>query len=340
MKNVLVLSKNYSKYTSGYYHNDIIEALRKNSNCYVYGPGYPNYKTSDSIKDVLAKSSLSSIDVIVCSTSWDDDESDHNVDPHPSINLSEIKDIPKIYFLNKEYKKLTQRLDYAKKNGFDLVLTVHPDYTKWAKSTGLPIVQFHFGINLDRFQNLHMTRPIDFTFSGGLHKSHTDSRFLVKKTLFQQKYIDKKSNIGASNFLVRNYLRADFASYNIRWMEWGAKNYFNRNLLPSGIKYVKLLNISKLILNTPSAIGIFNTRFLEAMACGAVIMCPSNGEYNGILRDGINCVMYKPDLTDFPSKLRDTLSDDKYRKLISNSGYECVKKHSYDSKIKKLLLSL
>ena len=337
MKNILLLSKNYSKYRSGYYHNDIVEAVQEKSNCYIYGPGYEDYDVNDDITQVIAKSGLPSIDAIICSTSWDDDTSKSNVDPHPNINLSNIKDIFKIYFLNKEYKKLNKRLEYAKENKFDLILTVHPDYAEWSRLTGLKVKQFHFGINLNRFRNLNRIRKIDFTFSGGLHKTHTDARYLVKQKIFRSEYLEKKSNTGMSNLFRKNYLQDDIAMYNICWMEWGAKNYFWKNLLPSGEKYVDLMNNTKVILNTPSAIGIFNTRFLEAMACGAVIMCPDNGNYSGIMNDGINCIMYKSDLSDFVPKLKLALSDQSQLQVISANALACVEEHSYALKIQNLL---
>lgn len=340
MKNILVLTKNFSTYSSGFYHNDIVEAIKLNSNCFIYGPGYPKYDTRDDIYQVLAKCTLPKIDAIICTTSWDDDNSQDNVDPHPSINLSSIVGIPKIYFLNKEYKKLKQRFEYAKKNSFDLILTVHPAYQEWSQATGLNICQFHFGINLERFQNHNLDREIDFVFSGGLHKVHTDERFIVKKKIFKEKYIDRKSNLGLSNLTRKNFFIEELESYNIKWMEWGAKNYKYGSLLPTGKKYVSLLNRSKLVLNTPSAIGIFNTRFLEAMACGAVIMCPNNGNYNGIMKDEVNCVMYDPDLSNFIPKLKKVLTDNEYRAAISKAGMDCVEEHSYSTKIKKLILSL
>ena len=76
------------------------------------------------------------------------------------------------------------------------------------------------------------------------------------------------------------------------------------------------------------------------MACSSVIMCPSNGNYSDIMKDGFNCVMYEPNLSDFYEKLNKILTDEGYRKLISNEGLELVKYHSYSTKIKNLFSKL
>ena len=107
MKTVLIFSKNYENYSSGFYHQDIIDSFFELCDVYIYGPGYPDYSSKDSLQDILSKKniSLKNLDLVVFSTSWDDDGSVDNVDPHPNIDVSSL-DIPKIYFLNKEYKKL------------------------------------------------------------------------------------------------------------------------------------------------------------------------------------------------------------------------------------------
>ena len=71
--NIVILSKNYEKYTSGYYHQDIVDAFCKQGNVFLYGLGYKGYDDKDDILDVFEKSSF---DVIIsrCLTSYSNKE--------------------------------------------------------------------------------------------------------------------------------------------------------------------------------------------------------------------------------------------------------------------------
>ena len=337
MKTVLIFSKNYENYTSGFYHQDIIDSFHKLSNVYIYGPGYPNYSIEDCFEDVLLKLSikLEDLDLIVFSTSWDDDGSIGNVDPHPNIEVSKIK-TPKVYFLNKEYKKLDKRFEFIKKQKFDLICTVHPSAKKWQEKLGIEFLELPFGISLERFHDYSIKKKYDFSFTGGLHASHTDMRYLVKKEIFKNKFINIKSNRGLSG-LFKKSIKSKYENYNIFWAEWGAKDYFYKSLLPTGKRYAKFMNQSKVFLNTPSAIGIFNTRFFELMATKSLIFCPESNNYDGILKDGQNCIMFKTDMSNFNDRLVECLNDHDARESIITNAYNEVQNHSYNKRIKFLL---
>lgn len=86
--NIIILSKNYGNYTSGYYHQDIINAFKRKANCHIYGEGYPNYNRNDTIDDVISKLKIKidEIDLIIVSTSWEiQDPTILESDPHPKI---------------------------------------------------------------------------------------------------------------------------------------------------------------------------------------------------------------------------------------------------------------
>lgn len=340
--NIIILSKNYERYQSGYYHQDLIDAFVSAHDCFLYGPGYPRYDAEDTIEDVMAKSPFdrSSISLIVCSTSWDEDYRVDTVDPHPRIKLGGISDIKikKVYFLNKEYKKLDLRLEYIRANAFDLVCTVHPNTIEWSRATGgVPFLHLPFGISLERFRDHHLPRVWDFGFSGSLHRSHTDARFLVKKELFNESALDQKTNRGLNAWLRPNALRPVYAKYRIYWAEFGAKNLMLRSALPTGAAYAKFLNQCKTFLSTPSALGIFNTRFFELMATKTLILCPRSDTYMNILRDGENCLMFDPDMSDFKSTFIRAIEEERLRhEIVSRAAFD-VHRHSFDARIKTLI---
>ena len=61
----------------------------------------------------------------------------------PEINFLDVENIKKVYFLNKEYKKLNLRFKYIKENSFDCVVTVHPNYNKWEKLINTKFLNYH-----------------------------------------------------------------------------------------------------------------------------------------------------------------------------------------------------
>jgi len=339
----LVLSHNYEKYKSGFYHQDLVDALGKYAECIIYGQGYRSYDRYDTIEDVLAKKriSINDLDLIVVTTSWEiQDPSIPESDPHPAICLSKINNVPKVFFLNKEYKKINKKLEYARKNQFDLVLTVHPLYSIWSKNIGIPFMQLPFGISLERFKDYGMPKKWDFGFAGSLHRSHTDARYLAKKQLFEERFIDKKASINKFYQPCSECFQEWLDSYNVCWMEWGAKDWLGKSMLPTGLSYAKFLNSTRAFLNTPSALGIINTRYFELMASRSLIICPKSDVYDGVLMDGYNCVMVKPDFSDLRGRLQEVLDDHGLWQEITDNAAGCAKSHDYFSRVDAVITRL
>lgn len=338
MVRTILLSRNFESYRSGYYHQDLVNAILKQTNCYIYGPGYENYDSDDDFNDVIGKSpfAINEIDLIICSTSWDDDKDSNNVDPHPKINLSNYDGFKKVYFLNKEYKKLKQRFSYCKANKFDHVFTVHPDAKRWSKTECIDVKQLHFGIDLSRFLYDGQKKDIDFAFTGSLHSSHLDYRKKVKKELFFDDCMRYKSN-KEWKCILKNVIKPEYRRYKLYWAEFGARGVFGQSLLPFNQKYGQFLKRTKVFLNTPSAVGIFNTRFFELMASQTLILCPDVENYSDILENEKNCLMYKPDMSNFREVLGNAINDNNLRQeIVFNANIE-VKTHSYESRVNEML---
>jgi len=339
--NIMIFTKNYERYASGYYHHDINQGFMKKGNCYLYGEGYPKYDRNDTIQDAISKSPFNkgNIDLIAVGTSWE--EQNPNIeesDPHPNISLSELN-IPKVFFLNKEYKKLDKKLEYAKKNKFDLVCTAHHDWEKWARQTGLNFLHLPFAAAPERFRDYGLSRKYDFGFTGALHKTYKDIRYRIKCILFENTEV--KSNLGMETLFKRNPMKEEFKKYQIYWAEWGAKGLLGKSLLPTGIKYARFLNSFKVFLSTPSAANLIGTRYFECMATKTLLFCPESEHYNDMLKDGHNCVKFREDLSDFAEKLHYILSNDSERKrIIENAYQDFITNHTYDKRIEKVLTVL
>jgi len=338
--NVILLAKNYENYIAAYYQDDWVQAFRAVTSCFVYGPGYPNHDPGDTIDDVFAKSPFSkgNVDLVVCAPSWDNDSSKDSVDPQPAIDLSTLQDIPTFYFLNKEYKKLQQRFDYIRANQFDFVGSVLWDrLEQWEKELDVRFLHTPFGVNKKRFRDFGLPKIWDFGFTGSLHKAYSPLRTKVKEQLFRQDRMSQLSTHGVQRLLKGNPLKQEYSDYRIFWAEVGARNLFLRSLLPRGKKYARFLNMFKTFLNTPSAMGLINTRFYELMATKTLILCPESAHYGNLLTHGKNCIMFRPDLSDFSERLKQAVEDTETRTRIVEFNYHQVGNYTYERSVKNLL---
>lgn len=365
--NVLIFSQNFENYTGGYYHQDWINSFSKLYNCDIYGPGYPGYDINDCIVDVLSKFDNKEFDLVIASSSWDkpgQKQEDGNVNIHPNIDLSSVN-IPKVYFLNKEYINIEAKLAYAKKQRFSLILTVlnQEKYQSWEDIVGIPFLQIPFAVDLNRV--VSSKKKYDFSFSGALHSSYTDLRFLVKKEIFSskqtllQKYLLRMvtifapsknwefldslnklpSNLGLPRLLNynRNPVKERFKNQRIYWAERHPISYdlSLKNLLPFGDRYFELISSSKSFLCTLSAEGIIGPRFYELMASQTLIICP-RGEYDGLLQDEYNCVMYD-NASDINDLLDNIAKDHSFTERITTNAYENIENHTYDERVKSVI---
>jgi len=339
MKNILILSKNFKDYISGLYYQDLINAFNAKHNVFLYGPGYGNYSLDDNFESVLDKSLdyLESVDLIVVSNSWGNENPENAIfDEHPNICLSRIT-IPSVYFLNKEYKKIDQKLAYIKINKFDVIFTVHKNHEGWSEKTGLLFKTMPFGVDLTRFKPLNLPKIYDFSFMGALHRSYgVTSRYAMKKILFKPNKINSIFN--KSRWFRLNFIRKKYQDYNIFWAEWSAKNIFNKPLTLHGQEYIVFLNKTKVCLNSLSAHGIFNTRFFELMATKTLIFCPKSVESYGILVDGVNAVMFNDDFSDLEKKFQLLMSGQiNYEKIIDRA-FEDVQNYTYENIVDNVIL--
>ena len=144
-----------------------------------------------------------------------------------------------------------------------------------------------------------------------------------------------KSNKGIDGFL-RNPIRHKYQKHKIYWAEWGFETLLLDLYFQQERDNGYFMNRTKVFLNTPSAIGIFNTRFFELMATKSLILCRID-TYGKFLKDNHNCLVFKKDLSNFQDKLVQSIEDESFRKAIITNAYTDVSMHSYDERIKKFV---
>ena len=122
-------------YKSASYQQDVMDELAHQAQVHFYGPGFSEYDVNDSINDVLDKVPFEP-DFIILGHAWLNDTDGGAVDPHPKLQLAKTA-IPKIAILNKEYTNLSAKLNYFKKNQFDMGFTHHHDVGRYSQNTGI-----------------------------------------------------------------------------------------------------------------------------------------------------------------------------------------------------------
>ena len=296
---VLHLGENKESYVGGYYYEDFLQVVRARHEVDCYGRGYPGYDPRDRIEDVFEKTG-GAPDLIVLGAAWERDDHPQEFDPHPAIRLDRV-DVPKVMFLNKEYKKLERKVAYIEANGIDLVFSVIPSVVRNAPSGRATFVHLPYAVNTERFRAYAEPRDVDFGFSGNLHRRHTPLRFDIREML----------------------KGAEFEPLRVYWSEWESGTTFFGEL------YARFINHCRVFLSTPSALSIVGPRFYEVMACRRLLFCPESPEYEGLFEPGEHCLTFSPDLSDFREKLFWALENPEERESIASRGYAHVRaRHS------------
>lgn len=340
---ILLFSQNFENFNEGAYHNDLVLAVKDISESYVYGPGYKDYDINDNLSDVLSKANwlLKDIDYIITGTSWDKYVQYNKGNPHHRIDFSTVEGPITIHFLQNEYKDVDIKLKYVEEQRFDYVVSAYETgtYDEWSKETGIKVIYSKLAINLKVFRDYRKKRRYDFMFTGELHKQYLPDRYSVKKELFSRTQLvggyEIKSNIGFYRLLsIINPIKRKYRKYKIYWAERHrfSVSILGRTLTPHGEQYVRLLNSAKVSLCTFSANRQFGLRFYELMSTGTLILCPKD-DYDGILEDGKNCIMFAKDMSDFEEKLAIAIDNDDYRNMITENAKKEAMNQDYQHRL-------
>ena len=321
-------------YRSASYQQDVMDELARQAKVYFYGPGFSGYDIKDSIEDVLVKTPFDP-DAIVIGHRWIFDDGE-KVDPHPNLKLKKTS-IPKVVILNKEYRCLDAKLDYIKKNDFDMAFTHHHDVDRYSEITGIEFTFWPFAFDHRSFSYDGEKKTIDVAFSGVLQNlnknaNQSDIRVKILKELF------------ITMFDIPILKRKAFKNIEIFWNSISrnkAGRYLSRLLnkrqyLKSD-DYAKMMRKTKIYINTLSPMGLVSPRFFECMASQALIFCEESELYQNIFTDDLY-VTYKKDLSDFREKFLWILSDQSMRNEITNKAYKYVHtNHTWKKRVTLLL---
>ena len=335
--NILFLEPN----DKGIYYSEFASALKQKCNVFQYGPGFHYYDANHTMEDILplyrrrsvldrshADTSLPSgekPDLILFGFGWENDNHQENYTFH-NVDL-QVKDldIKKAFIINKEYKKLAQKFSFIRENNIDVCFTVLHTAEDFGAQVSKPFFRMNFAANKNVFKDYGLPKTTDVGFSGNMFNSPFYKETDVMGPYFQ--------NIRERMYAKLGDVVKGRSSLKINW------NHDSGHFL-YGEDYSKLINRTKIWLNTPSAIDIVGTRFYEVIASHALLFCREcPWAYKDIgLVDGETCVTFKTDLSDFQEKLLYYLENDIERQKIVENAYDLfINNHTWEHRVDFLL---
>ena len=190
--------------------------------------------------------------------------------------------IPTACFLFKPQNDLEHKLNFCKINDIDLIYTPIPTYQKYQEITNVKTILFPFGFDPHFFKPRDIEKEYDFGFSGALHNSS-----LYPKDSFQVQNLRPKIGQVLKNSTDLNVF-------------WNSSDDASKAFIDSYEEYAMTVNKSKMWLATLAAFGDVTPRYYEVLGSGTVLFCQEIPKtYKYLLKNGVNCVEFKNDLSDF-----------------------------------------
>tara|TARA_Y100000590_G_scaffold453161_1_gene597709 strand:- start:2526 stop:3560 length:1035 start_codon:yes stop_codon:yes gene_type:complete len=340
MLKIIYLSRNISKiysnqYVSSSYQQDVINELSNNCNLYNYGPGYKDFNIKDNIEDIIKKSSFNP-DAIVFGHNWlSDDDRSISISLMDNLSLMNLN-IPKILILNKEYVNLKRKLEYIKNIKFDFILSHHHEVENYKKQTNLKFIFWPFACHKERFLSRDDKKEVDLFFSGILQNQYKHAH----QSEFRLNCLNQIYHTVFDHPLLK---RRKFKKYNIIWnsVPRTLKGRILKKILGERLfdydDYAKLIKGSKIVINSPSPIGLISPRYFECMLSKCLIFCEESNLYNNIF-DKDSFVILHENAEDLEEKLIFYLNNPKhYEKKTNDAFNEVLSKHTWKNRIDKLL---
>ena len=322
-------------YDSSSYQIDVINALKKKSKLFLYGPGYQYYDQKDTIDEIEKKSGIKN-DFIIFGHSLLSDSYNNFSDPLPNLDVKNSRQLPKIGILNKEYVNLEYKLNYFKSKKILLGFTHHHQIEKYEEITGIKFKFWPFAVDFKKFNLNNKQKKYDLSFTGvlqnlNLNADQTDLRLKIMKLFY--------FSIGDINLVKRK----KYSKYNVYWNTIPRYNLLRKIksliLLKKRLNesdYVLLLNSSKVFLNTLSPIQLISPRYFECLASNSIILCEKSSLYSNIF-DEKYYIEFEKDLSNFDEMFNEALLKSCDNEYLAKANNYVKKNHTWDIRINYLL---
>ena len=228
----------------------------------------------------------------------------------PPCNLQTRNiDIPCVGFLYKPQNFLDKKIEFLKSNNFDLVVTSVPAIDEYQEKTGIQCALVPQAGDPAVFYDRGLEKVYDIGFSGALHdnKHYVDGAFKNLNVRSQVQDI-LKSQKGITTFLN------------------GSDTAFTRIL--SYEEYAKKINEAKVWIATPAPFEEVTGRYFEIGMSKTLILCSEiPAQYRDILIDGVTCVTFEDDVSNFLEKFYHYLNNWEDAQSIIDRTYDQFHEH-------------
>ena len=359
---ILFLTPNYKNYNISKYQLNTLKYLKKKSHVIVWGPGCDGFDFKKSFEEILEDYKITDKDAVCVGHGWLSDLPLNNefeitgspynwMDDNHLLDLKSLEYISKydfkifkgrkIFFLNKEYVSLNEKLNFAKENKFDLILSLNPNYKDYIKRSNLNIKFWPTAVDHEVFKNkdyLNTLKSYDIFFSGLIQNFSTNSTGNSLRTLIMKKFYYTFDR-------VKIFKKKKYSKFDIFWNSFTSRRYYDillkilkRYEYLDEIAYMNKLKSSKIAINTLSPSDIIGPRFFEAMILGTVNLCENDEKYDEAFNRKEHVVTFQKDLSDFDEKIKFSLSDSQEIEYVRSTAYNhALDNHTYLKRTNDLL---
>jgi hypothetical protein len=215
------------------------------------------------------------------------------------IGLDELS-IPVVCMIHKPQTMLEQKLEFCKINNIDLIVDSQFTYKQFEEIAGIKTIRLPFTATPKYYHERDVPKIYDIGFCGALHG-------------------EGKIKGPTANLRQRIYKKLEETDLDVYWNAGNTLDY----RISSVEEYASKINQCKVWLATTGPTLDVSPRYFEVMLSKTLLMCNKMSEqYGEYFTDGVNCVMFDNDLSDFNEKLSFYLENDSERERIIENAYE------------------
>jgi hypothetical protein len=335
---ILYLSPNMEKYNAANYQREVAAELQRQCNVVCYGPGYSGYRLETPLSDLIQRYSIGSDDVIIAGHAWLSDSPDGPLEPNGKLAFDSHKG-KKVLILNKEYVRLKEKLQFARRGCFTFVVSHHQDAESYTKAAGAPVLFWPFAVDARLAIRGGSPKKHDLFFSGLIKNlNHPQSQNELRRRAQREFFL----TIGDLH-LVR---RPRYRSVKILWNAYSNIKFVTQILRLLGRyrylsdeEYLQRMGESRAVLCTLSPANLISPRYFEAMYSGTTVLCEASDEYRLLFKPWEHFVPFNNNWSDFRECLDFACGDSAKVKAIRAAAEELVSsKHTWEHRINQLIL--
>lgn len=286
------VSKNYMYQ----YYGDLYRELEKKANVFLY----------QGVLNNTLKIESSKIDCVIFGLGY---FTQTNPSAYSKIRGMAELSTPVVCLLHKPQTILEQKLEFCKMNNIDILLDPHITYKEHGECTNSKAIRFWFTANPEVYHPRDVKKIYDVGFSGA---DHGKDKIKGPTRNLRNRVHEKLIQTGCKLFWNSSW----DLSYRIKSVE----------------EYATKINQSKIWVSTTGPVQDISPRYFEVMLSKTLLFCNNMPyEYEDLFQDGVNCVMFENDLSDFNEKLdyylnnqeaADTIIENAYKMAIENYTWE------------------